>query len=69
MYYLSSTGERGIGQTRSLPSFTTFAPWKKSYDNLDRVLKSQFANKNPHNQSYGFSNSHVQVGELDHKEG
>ena len=28
-----------------------------------------FADKFPYNQSYGFSNSWVQMGELDHKEG
>ena len=28
-----------------------------------------FANKDLYSQSYGFSNSHVQMWELDHKEG
>ena len=28
-----------------------------------------FADKFPYNQSYGFSNTWVQMGELDHKEG
>ena len=47
------------------------APWKKSYDNLDSVLKSRhyFVNKGPYSQSYGFSSSHVWIWELDHKEG
>ena len=31
--------------------------------------KHQFADKGPYNQSYGFSSSHVQKWELDHKEG
>ena len=34
------------------------APWKKSYDNLDSLLKKQrhqFADKGPSSQSYGFS--------------
>ena len=38
--------------------------------NLDSVLKKQsypFANKGPQSQSYGFSSSHVQVWDLDHK--
>ena len=39
--------------------------------NLDSVLKStdvtNFANKGPYSQSYGFSSSWIQ--ELDHKEG
>ena len=28
-----------------------------------------FADKGPYNESYGFSSSHVQMWELDHKEG
>ena len=28
-----------------------------------------FADKDPYSQSYGFSNSYVQMWELDHKEG
>ena len=31
--------------------------------------RHHFANKIPHSQSYGFSSSHVQMCELDHKEG
>ena len=48
-----------------------FAPWKKSYDKLDSILKSRdhFANKGPSRQSYGFSSSHVWMWEFDHKEG
>ena len=45
---------------------------KKSMTNLDSVLKKQryhFTNKGPYSQSYGFSSSHVWMGELDHKEG
>ena len=40
--------------------------------NLDSILKKQrhyFANKGPSSQSYGFSNSHVWMWELDYKEG
>ena len=40
----------------------TFAPWKKSYDQPRQHIKNQrhyFANKNPPNQSYGFSSSHI----------
>ena len=32
-------------------------------------MKHHFANKGPHSQSYDFSKSHVQMWELDHKEG
>ena len=43
---------------------------RKAMRNLDSVLKKQsypFANKGPQSQSYGFSSSHVQVWDLDHK--
>ena len=48
-----------------------FAPWKKSYDKHKEHIKKQrhyFGNKSPSSQSYGFSNSHVWMWELDHKE-
>ena len=53
------------------------APWKKSYDRPIQHIKKQrqyfstksFANKFPYGQSYGFSNHHVWMRELDHKEG
>ena len=48
------------------------APWKKSHDKPRQPIKKQrhyFANKGLHSQSYGFSSSHVQMWELDHKEG
>ena len=40
----------------------TLAPWKKSYDELRKHIKKQryyFADNDPSNQSYGFSNSHI----------
>ena len=38
--------------------------------NLDSILKSRYylVHKGPSGQSYGFSSSHVWIGELDHKE-
>ena len=48
------------------------APWKKSYDQPRQHVKKQrhnFDNKGPSSQSYAFSNSHVWMWELDHKEG
>ena len=48
------------------------APWKESYDKPRQCIKKQryhFADKHPYSQSYGFSSSHVQMWELDHKEG
>ena len=47
-------------------------PWKKSYDKPRQHIKKQshhFIHKDLSSQSYGFSNSHVQMWELDHKEG
>ena len=44
---------------------------RRAITNLDCVKKQRhhFANKGPSSQSYGFSSSHVQMWELDHKEG
>ena len=47
-------------------------PWKKSYEKPRQHIKKQrhhFSNKGPYSQSYVFSSSHVQMWELDHKEG
>ena len=47
------------------------APWNKSYYQPRQHIKKQrhyFANKGPSSQSYGFSNSHVLMWELDYKE-
>ena len=46
--------------------------WKKSYDKPKQCIKKQrhhFANKGPYSQGYGLPSSHVQMWELDHKEG
>ena len=48
------------------------APWQESYENLDKCVKKQrhhFINKGLYSQIYGLSNSHVQMWELDSKEG
>ena len=44
---------------------------RKARANLDSTLKKRyyFADKSPYSQSYGFSSNHVQMRELDHKEG
>ena len=44
---------------------------RKAMANLGSLLKSRhhFANKGPYSQSYGLSSSHVQMWELDNKEG
>ena len=44
---------------------------RKAMTNLDSILKKQrhyFANKGLSSQGYGFSNSHVWMWELDHKD-
>ena len=42
---------------------------RKAMTNLDSILKIRdFANKGLSSQNYGFSSSHVWMGELDHKE-
>ena len=46
-------------------------PWKESYDQPRQHIKKHrhyFANKCPSSQGYGFSSSHVWMGELDYKE-
>ena len=48
------------------------ASWKKSYDKPRKRIKEQwyhFADRDTYSQSYGFSSSHAQMWELDHKEG
>ena len=44
---------------------------RNAMTNLESILKSRhnFANKGPYSQSYGFSNSHVWMWELEDKEG
>ena len=45
--------------------------WKEIYDKTRQHIKNQrhqFANKGTSIKSYGFSNSHVRMWELDHEE-
>ena len=48
-------------------------PGRKAVTSLESIcIKKQrhhFADKGPYSQSYGFSSSHIQMWELDHKEG
>ena len=47
------------------------APWKESYDQPRRLIKKQrhyLTDKVLSSQSYGFSNGHVGIWKLDHKE-
>ena len=46
-------------------------PWKYSFVKPRQCIKKQrhyFADKSAYSQSYGFSSSHVQMWELDHKD-
>ena len=48
------------------------APWKKSHNKSKEYIKKHrhhFANEISYSQSYNFCSSHVQMWELDHKEG
>ena len=48
------------------------ATWKKNYDKPRQCIKKQiyhFVDKGPYSQTHGFSSSHVQMWDLDHKEG
>ena len=50
----------------------TLAPWKESYNKPRQHIKKQrhhFATKDLYSQSYSFPSSHIQMWELDHKEG
>ena len=52
-------------------NYKMLAPWKKNHDQPRQNIKKQrhcFADKSPSSQSYGFSNSHIWMWELDHKE-
>ena len=47
-------------------------PWQESFDKPRQHIKKQrhhFSDKGPCSQSYGFSSSHVELWQLDHKEG
>ena len=59
-------------QTVIATEIKMLAPWKKSYDEPRQHVKKQrhhFADKGLYSQSYGISSNHVQMWELDHKEG
>ena len=70
----TGNSHRSPKSLRMLPAATKFKDLllgRKAMTNLDRVLKSRdhFVDKGPYSKSYAFSSSHVQMWELDHKEG
>ena len=69
---LFSWAPKSLWTLATAKKLKTLAPCKKSYDQQRQHIKKQrhyFANICPSSQSYGFSNSHVWMWELDHKEG
>ena len=65
-------GSKIIADSDCSHEIKTLAPWKKSYDQPRQHTKKQrhyFANQGPSSKTYGFSSSHVQIWEVDHKEG
>ena len=70
MYFLGL--QNSCGWWLTAWNLKMLSPWKKSYDQPRQHIKQQryyFADKSPYSQRYGFSNSHVCMWELDHKEG
>ena len=62
---ITAVGDSSHGVTRHL------LLGRKAMTNLDSILKSRdiTADRGPYSQSYGLCSSHVQMWELDHKEG
>ena len=61
---------RIMSKQKCQDSYCNFS-WKKGHDKHRQCIKRQrhhFANKGPYSQSFGFSNSHVLMWELGHKE-
>ena len=78
---LSTTVSQDTGDFRDSPELLVLwrlfcesseLSWKESYDKPRQCIKKQghhFANKDQYSQSYGLSSSHVQMWELENKEG
>ena len=67
----SPQGSQWVGHDWATNTANT-APWKKSHDKPREHTKKQrhlFVEKGPRSQRYIFSNNHVWLWELDHKEG
>ena len=63
---LFSWGPESLQMVTAAIKLKDTCSWKKSYDKHRQ--RCHFANKGPYSQSYGFSSSHVQMWEMDHKE-
>ena len=69
---LFSWAQKSLQVMTSSMKLKDTSPWKKSYDKPRQCIKKQrhhFADKGPYSQSCSFPSSHVQMWELDHKEG
>ena len=68
-----SSGSKIIGDSDCSHEIKTLDAWNKTHDkSRQRIKKAKthhFVDKCPYSQSYGFSSSHVQMQELDHKNG
>ena len=67
--WVESLGHWTLFLNKSITQY--LAPWRKIYDKPRQHIKKQrhhFADKCLSSESYGFSGSHVQMWELDHKE-
>ena len=63
-FFFGGVGSKITADGNCSHHIKTLAPWKKSYDQLRQHIKKQrcyFANKDPCNESYGFSSSHVKM--------
>ena len=70
--YWNVTSLQMVTAAMKLKKKKMLAPWKKTYDKPRQCIKKHryhFADKGPYSQGYGFSSSHVQKWELDHKVG
>ena len=68
-FKITANGDCNFTMTTAM-KLKILTPWKKSYEKPRQQIKKKrhhFANKGPYSQSYGFSNSHVWMWELDHK--
>ena len=67
-----SWAPKSIQMVTAATKLKKFAPLKNTYDKRRQCIIKQrhyFADKVQYSQSYGFSSSHVQMWELNHKEG
>ena len=66
-------GSKIIGDSDCSHEIKTLASWNRTHDksrqHIRKAKTHHFADKCPYSQSYGFSSSHVQMQELDHKDG